>query len=94
MEFAKVIEFLVKNKYCGCFQCVPNEKPISKYELLCLFEKYFPNNRKIIKVENARVDKSLVPFYGDTNLRIASYETMIAEMASFIDQHRDIYKYY
>ena len=94
LEFAKVIEYMVQNKCCGCFQCVPNEKPISKYELLCLFEKYFPKNRKIIRVENKKVDKSLLPYYGDTNLSIASYEGMMAEMAEFIHSHKNIYKNY
>ena len=40
VEFAKVIEYLVVNKCGGCYQCVPEDRPISKYELLCLFEKY------------------------------------------------------
>lgn len=94
LEFAKIVEYLVENHYSGCFQCVPTESPISKYKLLCLFEKYFPNNRKIVKVDNKRVDKSLLPEYGETNLLIPSYERMIEELAAFISQHKKYYRHY
>ena len=94
LEFAKVIEYLVETRASGCFQCVPKETPISKYHLLCLFEKYFPKNRTIIRIENALVDKSLLPEYGETILHIPSYEEMIAEMADFINQHKNLYKHY
>jgi dTDP-4-dehydrorhamnose reductase len=82
------------NKKHGIFQCVPNESPISKYDLLVLFEENFPGNRKINRIENKLVDKSLIPELGDSELKIASYKTMIVEMREFIEKHRNLYKNY
>ena len=94
IEFAKNIEFLLKNKKHGIFQCVPNEPPISKYDLLVLFEEFFPKNRTINRIENKLVDKSLVPELGESNLKISSYRTMIVEMHAFIEKHKNLYKNY
>ncbi len=94
IEFAKEIEFLLINKKHGLLQCVPSEKPISKYELLVLFEKYFPANRNIIAIDNKLVDKSLLPELSDSGLKVSSYEQMIVEMKEFIEKHKDLYKHY
>ncbi len=90
IEYAKEIEWLLTNKKHGIFQLVPKD-PISKYELLVLFEKYYPGSRKINRIENKRVDKSLVPICGGLN--VPDYETQIAEMRRWTDQHKEIYWY-
>jgi len=94
IEFAREIELLLAEKASGLFQCVPEENAISKYDLLCLFEKYFPNGRTILRVENKRVDKSLVPWMKGSAVQIPSYEDMVAEMAHWIQEHKDIYSHY
>jgi len=93
LEYAKVIEQLLQQKAHGLFHCVPKEA-ISKYDLLCLFEKYFPKGRKILKIENERVDKSLVYNCGSFDISIANYETMIKDMVHWIKTHKEIYTNY
>ena len=93
IEFARVIEELIIKKQHGVFQCVP-DYGISKYELLCLFEKYFPGNRIIHKLETEKIDKSLASDMGDSKIQIPDYETMISNMANWMKMHSNIYKNY
>lgn len=90
IELAKEIEQLLIRKAHGVFQLVPS-RAISKYELLLLFEKYYPGNRKIKRVDNTWVDKSLVPNTG--KIVVPNYEPMIAGMRQWTDEHKDIYDY-
>lgn len=84
IEYAREALFLIEKKAHGLFQCVP-EKAISKYELLLLFEKYFPRNRSITKVNNEKNDKSLKQEIGNYGLSIPSYEEQISEMKEWIN---------
>lgn len=96
IEYAKEALFLIEKKAHGVFQCVP-DKAISKYELLLLFEKYFPRNRHIVKVDNERNDKSLVQEIGNYGLFIPSYEDQIQEMKEWITEQyklNNIYSQY
>lgn len=93
LEYAKTIERLLDQKAHGVFQAAPKE-PISKYELLRLFEKHFPGNRTILKIDNSRVDKSLVPFWGEHNISTPSYEEQITEMKQWIEKHPNLYPVY
>lgn len=90
IEYARETEWLLENGKHGIFQCVP-EGALSKYDLLLLFEKYYPGDRKINRIENARVDKSLVPACG--GIRVPGYEDQIREMKDWTEQHRDLYHY-
>ena len=90
IEFAREIEWLLVNKKHGVFQLVP-DSAIGKYDLLLLFEKYYPDNRKINRIDNKRVDKSLIPVCGGLN--VPDYETQIAEMRKWTDAHKSIYRY-
>lgn len=94
IEYAKVIDYLLRTGQSGLFQCVPNEKPISKYDLLVLFEEIFPKGRTVVKVENNLVDKSLIPELHDSGLKIASYRDMIKQMRDYIEKHNNLYKHY
>ena len=93
LEYAKTIECLLNQKAHGVFQAAPKE-PISKYELLRLFEKNFPGKRTILKVDNSRVDKSLVPFWGEYDISTPSYEEQIMEMKQWIEKHSSLYPDY
>lgn len=93
LEYAKTIESLLKQKAHGVFQAAPNAS-ISKFELISFFEKYFPGGRTIIKVDNNRVDKSLVPFWANYDIQIKGYEDQIVEMKQWIEKHPDLYPTY
>jgi len=90
IEYAREIEWLLNNKKHGVFQLVP-DKVISKYDLLLLFEKYYPGNRKITRVENKKVDKSLLPYCD--GIDVPDYETMISHMRMWTDNHKELYNY-
>jgi len=91
VEFAKEIDKLVQEQTHGIFHLVP-DAAISKYELLQLFEEYYPGNRTIKKIDNKRVDKSLIPVKPD-GLIIPDYKTQIQQMRQWTDRHTDIYRY-
>lgn len=93
LEYAKTIESLLMQKAHGVFQAAP-ATAISKYELLRLFEKHFPNGRTITKVENNRVDKSLVPDWASYDIHVKDYEEQIVEMKQWIEAHSDLYPAY
>lgn len=93
LEYAKTIEHLLGQKAHGIFQAAPKDS-ISKYELLKLFESHFPGNRTIVKVDNSRVDKSLVPFWGDYVIQTLPYEEQIVDMKHWIENHPDLYPLY
>lgn len=93
LEYAKTIESLLKQKAYGVFQAAPSAS-ISKYELINLFEEFFPGGRTIIKVDNNRVDKSLVPFWADYDIQIKGYKEQVAEMKTWIDKHPGLYPAY
>jgi len=90
IEFAREIEWLLLNHKHGVFQLVP-DYAIGKYDLLILFEKFYPGGRQINRIENKRVDKSLAPVCG--GLIVPDYETQIAEMRKWTDAHKSIYRY-
>lgn len=92
-EYAKTIESLLQQKAHGVFQAAPKAS-ISKYELIKIFEKYFPGGRSIVKVDNNRVDKSLVPYWGNYGIKIKDYEEQIVEMKQWIETHPQMYPAY
>ena len=62
--------------------------------MISLFERYFPNGRTIVPVNNKRVDKSLVPYWADYQIEIKDYEAQIAEMKQWIENHPSLYPSY
>ena len=93
LEYAKIIESLLNQKAHGVFQAAP-KSAISKYELISIFEKYFPGGRTIVRVDNNRVDKSLVPYWANYDIEIKEYEQQIAEMKGWIEKHSGLYPDY
>ncbi len=93
LEYAKTIESLLQQKAHGVFQAAP-QNPISKCQLITLFEKYFPGGRTIVPVNNKRVDKSLIPYWGEYNIQIKDYEEQIVEMKQWIEAHPGLYPAY
>ncbi len=93
LEYAKTIESLLLQKAHGVFQAAPR-KPISKCQLITLFEKYFPGGRTIVPVNNQRVDKSLIPYWGKYNIQTKEYEEQIIEIKDWINRHPNLYPAY
>lgn len=93
-EYAREIELLLTQGKHGVFQSTP-PLSISKYELLKLFEKHFPQGREVLRIDNQRVDKSLVQDFGDADIVVPSYDKMIADVRHWVQSHQELYpKYY
>lgn len=94
LQLAKTMEYVAKTKAHGLINAVPDQ-PISKYELLQLFNRYLRNNSLIIHpVEGVNADKSLKRTNYDIHLVVPSYETMVRELAIWMREHRGLYPHY
>ncbi len=94
LTLAKAMEQAVKDNLTGLYNLVNNHS-ISKYDLLCLFNKYFKNNElSIIKSDIIKLDKSLINNRKDFSFIVPSYEQMINEMKEWIDKHPNLYSFY
>lgn len=94
LQLAKTMEAAAKEKASGLYNTVPNHA-ISKYDLLQLFNKYLKNNSiKINPVDGINADKSLKRTRFEFGYTIPDYEIMVAELAAWIKQHRDMYPHY
>ena len=72
-----------------------NNQVISKYALLCLFNKYMNDNRTIIHENGSFAnDKSLEDTRLELQHTIPSYEVMIQELAEWMKGHIEIYNKY
>jgi dTDP-4-dehydrorhamnose reductase len=94
LQLAKTMEYAAKEKASGLVNSVP-ESSISKYDLLILLNQYLRNNSlNIIPVEGIIADKSLKRTNYDFKYPIPDYETMVAEMAVWIKNHKKLYLHY
>lgn len=94
LQLAKTMEAAAREKAHGLFNTVPSE-PISKYDLLRLFNKYLRNDEIEIKpVDGVALDKSLKRTRYEFDYLIPDYETMVAELAEWTRQHKDMYPQY
>lgn len=91
---AKAMEQAIKEDLCGLYNLV-NNTSISKYDLLCLFNKFFRGNKLIIKQSDTLIlDKSLRRKRDDFSFEVPSYEEMIKEMSDWVNNHKDLYPMY
>ncbi len=94
LTLAKAMEKAIKDDLTGLYNLV-NNKIISKYELLNLFNKYFKNNKLIInRDDNVIINKSLVNTRSDFSFIVPSYEHMIKEMREWVMNHEELYPHY
>lgn len=94
LQLAKTMEKAAEVKAHGLVNMV-YEKNISKYELLCLFNRYLRNDKVIIHpYDGFSVDKTLVRTNYDFDYKVPDYETMVAEMAIWMKNHKGIYPHY
>ena len=88
------MEAAIRQNLCGLYNLV-NNTSISKFELLCLFNKYcklFPVS--ITPSDKLHLDKTLVCTRTDFDFIVPSYEQMIIEMKDWIYSHKNIYPDY
>lgn len=94
VQLAKTMEAAALERAHGLINAVPDSS-ISKYDLLRLFNKYLRNDRvKINPIEGINADKSLKRTNFDFNFLIPDYETMVAEMAQWMRNHKSLYPHY
>ncbi len=94
LTLAKAMEQALKENITGLYNLVNNET-ISKYELLKLFNKYMKDGQiEILPSDNISLDKSLINNRTDFSFEVPDYETMVAEMKEWIDNHKDLYPHY
>lgn len=94
LQLAKTIEAAAKQKVHGLYNMVPDH-PITKYELLQLFNRYFRDNRiTIIPTGDVVDNKSLRRTRYDFNYLIPDYEIMVSELADWVNNHKYMYPHY
>lgn len=94
LQLAKTIEAAAKERAYGLYNMVPNES-ICKYDLIKLFNHYLRNDSlKINPIEGVNLDKSLIRTKFDFNYTIPGYEQMVAELAEWIINHKQLYPHY
>ncbi|MFV0587865.1 SDR family oxidoreductase [Bacteroides reticulotermitis] len=94
LTLAKAIERALETNLTGLYNLVNNES-ICKYDLLCLFNKYFRGNEVTIsKSDNLVLDKTLIHKRTDFDFVVPDYEQMIKEMKLWVDSHKELYPTY
>lgn len=94
LQLAKTMEAAAKERAYGLVNAVHAES-ITKYDLLKLFNKYLRGGELTINaVDGVTADKSLVRTNFDFKYIIPGYETMVAEMADWMKDHRSLYPHY
>ena len=94
LTLAKAMEKAAKENITGIYNLVNNQN-ISKYDLLCLFNKYFRNNElEIIPSDSLNLDKTLIRTRNDFSFVVPSYEQQIIEMKEWLDVHAELYPHY
>lgn len=94
LTLAKAMEQALKTGFTGLYNLVNNES-ISKYDLLCLFNKYFRNDALTIEMSDAlQLDKSLRHRREDFDFTVPSYEQMVIEMKEWVNTHKELYPLY
>lgn len=94
LTLAKAIESVTTQNISGIYNLV-NNKSISKFDLLLLFNKHFKNGSlSIIPNYDIKISKILVNNRKDFGFDVPDYETMILEMKEWIENHKHMYPHY
>lgn len=94
LQVAKTMEAAINAGATGLVNTVPDTS-ISKYDMLKLFNHYLRNDEVDIQpYDDFVADKSLVRTNNDFDYRIPDYETMIAELAVWMREHKALYPHY
>ena len=94
LTLAKAMECAIQTDLSGLYNLVNNDS-INKYDLLCLFNRYFRNDELTINQSDKLVlDKTLLCKRTDFDFVVPSYEQMIIEMKEWVNNHKEIYPLY
>ena len=94
LTLAKAMERAAAENLTGIYNLV-NNKSISKFDLLGLFNNHMRDDEILIKPSEAvNLNKSLVNNRRDFLFKVPSYEQMVIEMKEWIYGHKDLYPYY
>lgn len=95
LTLAKAMEEALKQDLCGIYNLV-NNTSISKYDLLNLFNDFFPrgNNLSITEELEFKLDKTLLNSRKDFSFNVPTYEQMVAEMRDWVDKYSYLYPHY
>lgn len=94
LTLAKAMEQALVQNLTGLYNLVNNQS-ISKYDLLCLFNKYFRNDKVTInQSESLVLDKTLICCRTDFNFVVPTYEQMVIEVKKWVDAHKELYPLY
>lgn len=92
LTLAKAMHKASYDNLTGVYNLVNNKK-ISKYQLINLFNKYSFKNLIINKVDGITQDKSLYCTRNDFEFTVPNYDVQVFEMMEWISTHKDIYDY-
>lgn len=94
LELAKAIECSAEEHAVGLVNMVP-ESSISKYELLCLFNKFCKGSVLHIEPDSDfKLDKTLVRTNYKCSYMPQPYEVQVEEMRAWIQSHNNLYPHY
>lgn len=94
LQLAKTMELVAHHRVSGIINMVPRYN-ISKYELLKLFNHHLRDGKlNINPVEGVVADKTLVRTNNQFDYEIPDYDTMISEMAEWMQKHKQLYPHY
>lgn len=94
LQLAKTMEVAAKEKIGGLYNTVPDHS-ISKYDLLLLFNHYLRGDCvKVNPVVGVSADKSLKRTRFEFGYLIPDYEVMVAELAQWVKDHKEMYPHY
>jgi dTDP-4-dehydrorhamnose reductase len=93
LELAKAVKWAIDNELTGLYH-VTNNKKISKYDLLKLFQKFTKKNIEIKQVDGIDIDRSFIDTRLLLNYEIPSYEQMICDMVNNIASNKALYSQY
>lgn len=93
LTLAKAMEAGYKQNLSGLYHLV-NNVPISKHDLLELFNNQFERKLIITPVEKVSLDKSLINSRRDFQFVVPSYEEMVKDMYYWIMENKELYSHY
>lgn len=92
LELAKFIDWTIEHPQSGLIH-LTNNLPISKYDLLQLFNKIYDRNIIINTDKDYVCDKSFLNTNLEINFSVSSYEQMLLEQKVFMETHKHFYSY-
>ena len=94
LTLAKAMERAATENLTGVYNLV-NNKSISKFDLIGLFNKYLRDDKiTILPSDAVNLNKSLVNNRKDFSFEVTSYEQMVIEMQEWINSHKELYPHY